>query len=72
MLASQRAAAQSAPSAGQQTPVVERVGSARLRVVGDEAEAALATIDAPDSEAAHRAWQRVLASEGYWALHARL
>src|SRR5579862_8915647 len=54
------------------TPViVDSAGPARLRVVADEADAAIATILGHQSDRVDTAWHRVLASEGYWALHAR-
>jgi len=60
-----------ASRAAETRAVVEQVGAARLRVVADEADAALAVIRAPTPEAADQAWQRVRASEGYWALRVR-
>jgi hypothetical protein len=51
--------------------VVDTVGPARLRVVSDEADAAISVIEAHDSVVALRAWRHVVGSEGYWALRQR-
>jgi hypothetical protein len=51
--------------------MVDSAGPARLRVVADEADAAIATILARRPDETDAAWHRVLRSEGYRALHAR-
>jgi len=67
-------AATAAAAVAQPAPaktVIDSVGPARLRVVADEADAAVAVILAPDSSALAPAAHQLLTSEGLWALHAR-
>ncbi len=66
-------AAQSVESDGGPGPgvVIDSAGPARLRVVADEADGAVAVILAHDSAALVRASSQLRGSEGLWALHAR-
>jgi hypothetical protein len=67
--AGQSAAGDAAPARA--SALIDSVGPARLRVVADEADAAVAVILANDSSALARASRQLRESEGLWALHAR-
>jgi putative zinc-dependent peptidase DUF5700 len=58
-------------SAARPDVTIARVANARLRIVSDEADNALALATARDSQQVDRSWKDLRGSEGYWALHLR-